>query len=66
MSTWPKKVCIPLPGRTIAQEICNQLGLESYVVTAMDVEAITVTFTVDQAGHILVVSLWRGKEETGT
>jgi hypothetical protein len=68
MSAWPKKVRVSLPGRTMAYDIIDGLELDSNLHESMaaKIDAITVTFTVDQDGHILVVSLWRGKEEAGT
>lgn len=66
MNEWPKKVRVPLPGPTIGKEICDLLGFDSYVAMAAQIDAIAITFTVDQDGRILVASLWRGREEAGT
>jgi len=66
VNEWPKKVRVPLPGPAIGKEICDLLGFDSYVAMAAQIDAIAITFTVDQDGRILVASLWRGREEAGT
>lgn len=68
MSAWPKKARVYLPGKDIAADIIDQLGLDpnvySYLIT--EIGAIPVTFTVHRDGHIVATTLWRGEEEVGT